>query len=82
MKELGDLPVLDVGSYPFEDLSKEELIVVERKFWKQGFDVQHELVDGGHWKHEGGSDWDRYIEPDIIEREKLIGRALKWEDDL
>ncbi|KAF2022690.1 hypothetical protein EK21DRAFT_95513 [Setomelanomma holmii] len=75
IKERGDFPLLDVGSYPFEDFSKEALLVVERKLWKQGFDVQHELIDGGSWVHEWGPEWSNYIELGYVERGKVLGRS-------
>ncbi|KAH7079469.1 hypothetical protein FB567DRAFT_532638 [Paraphoma chrysanthemicola] len=78
----GDFPLLDIGSYPFEDLNKEELRSVERKLWEQGIDVQHELVDGGSWPHDGGWEFDEYIEPQIIKREQELGRSLNWDDIL
>ncbi|KAH7071244.1 hypothetical protein BKA63DRAFT_69539 [Paraphoma chrysanthemicola] len=82
VRERGDFPLLDLGSYPFEDLNKEELRSVERELWKQGIDVQHELVDGGGWPHDGGWEFDEFIEPEIIKREQEFGRSLHWDDVL
>jgi len=78
--EKGDFPLLEVGGYPFEDMGKEELEALERELWKQGLDVQHEIVDRGFWKHAGGFDWDDDIDPQIVERERELGRSLKWTD--
>jgi hypothetical protein len=77
-----DFPMLRVGDYPFEDLGEEELRVAERRMWKRGSDVEHEIVNGGTYVHRwSATEWDEFIEPEMAKREKELCRSLKWPED-
>jgi hypothetical protein len=48
-----DFPMMEACHFPVEGLSTAELEGAERHFWREGLDVQHEIIDGGVWHHHG-----------------------------
>lgn len=81
-----DFPILKVGEFGefldegrgLKDLGVEELQAMERKMWKAGLDVEDEFLSGGVHHCPGGFEWEDHVERNIMEREKQLGRSLKW----
>jgi hypothetical protein len=48
-----DFPMVEACHFPVEGLSTAELEGAERHFWREGLDVQHEIINGGVWYHHG-----------------------------
>jgi hypothetical protein len=44
---------MEAGDFPVEGLSSAELEAAERQLWREGFDIQHDIIDGGVWVRRG-----------------------------